>query len=315
MLKSVRFSFYKVMLATGTRGLELVPSKITALQSAFIKSFRRVVCNQNRRECARCAVYSECPFYRVFLAAPAGVHYGAKAEPFVLGFPFGNKTSYQPGETLAVGLVLIGDTWKYLPHFVNALQELGGTLEKTNRSFRLVGVVGVNPLNNDCRLAAIPEKGQPYNEELSLSGAEIELAANNLDRSVIAIDYVTVTRLRYRNQVAERAEFNILIRNLLRRIRGLGLHQGVENLENFLGLVRKAQQIYTVSDYTRWVDLRKPNRRVASGQFSGGLMGQVTYRGELAPFLTLLKLGELLHVGCFSGFGLGKYSILSKISV
>lgn len=311
MLEAVRFTCYKIMLAAGPRGLELVPSKITALQTAFIKNFRRVVCNQNRRECARCTVFSECPYYRVFLGPHAGVHHGGKAEPFVLELPFGNKTSYQPGETLAVGLVLIGDTLKYLPHFISSLQELGGTMEKTIGAFRLVGVVGVNPLSNSCRLAALPERGLPYSEELSLSGSEIERAARYLDTDVIAIDYVTVTRLRHGNQVAERAEFSVLIRNLLRRIRGLGLHKGEASLENFLGLVRKAQQVYAVSDYTRWVDLRRPNRR-AGRQLSGGLMGQVTYRGDLAPFLTLLKLGELLHVGWFSGFGLGKYLILSK---
>ncbi|MEW6660913.1 MAG: CRISPR system precrRNA processing endoribonuclease RAMP protein Cas6 [Bacillota bacterium] len=311
MLEAVRFTCYKIMLAAGPRGLELVPSKITALQSAFIKNFRRVVCNQNRRECARCAVFSECPYYRIFLGSHAGVHQG-KAEPFVLELPFGNKTSYQPGETLAVGLILIGDTFKYLPHFISSLQEMGATMEKTIGAFRLVGVVGINPLSNNCRLAALPERGLPCSEELSLSGAEIERAASCLDTGVIAIDYITVTRLRQGNQVAERAEFSVLIRNLLRRIRGLGLHQGEAGLENFLGLARKAQQVYAVSDYTRWVDLRRPSRRATGSHLSGGLMGQVTYRGDLAPFLTLLKLGELLHVGWFSGFGLGKYLILSK---
>jgi len=312
MLGTIRFSCYKIMLAAGPRKLELVPSKIAALQSAFAKNFRHVVCNQKRRECALCAVYSECPYYRVFLSSRTGKYQGGKAEPFVLELPFGNKTSYQPGETLAVGLVLIEDTSKYLPHFISSLQELGETIDKALGSLRLVGVVGVNPLSNNCLLASLPERGQPYSGELSFSGAELERAASYLNTAVISVDYVTVTRLRQGNQVAERAEFSVLIRNLLRRVRALGLHQGDVRLENFLGLVRKAQQVYTVSDYTRWVDLRRPNRRATGKQLSGGLMGQVTYRGDLAPFLTLLKLGELLHVGWLSGFGLGKYLILSK---
>jgi hypothetical protein len=300
------------MLAIGSRGLELTPSKIAGLQTAFIKNFRKVVCNQNRRDCARCMVFIECPFYRVFLAARADVHHGGKAEPFVLELPFGNKTAYQPGETMAVGLVLIGDAYRYLPHFINSLQELGVSMDRTKEAFRLVGVVGVNPLSNNCWLAALPERGQLPSEGFSLSGAEIKRAAGYLDTGAIAIDFMTVTRLRHGNQVAERAEFSVLIRNLLRRVRGLGLHQGEENLDNFLGLVRKAQQVYTVSDYTRWVDLRRPNRRATGSKTSGGLLGQVTYRGDLEPFLTLLKLGELLHVGWFAGFGLGKYLILSK---
>lgn len=44
----------------------------------------------------------------------------------------------------------------------------------------------------------------------------------------------------------------------------------------------------------------------------GGFVGEVMYRGELSDFLPLLKLGEKIHVGKGTGFGLGRYEIQTE---
>ncbi|MGH8590087.1 MAG: CRISPR system precrRNA processing endoribonuclease RAMP protein Cas6, partial [Gammaproteobacteria bacterium] len=41
----------------------------------------------------------------------------------------------------------------------------------------------------------------------------------------------------------------------------------------------------------------------------GGLLGQITYRGDLSPFLPWLALGEWMHIGGKTSFGLGRYTI------
>ncbi|NJN99775.1 MAG: CRISPR system precrRNA processing endoribonuclease RAMP protein Cas6, partial [Anaerolineales bacterium] len=42
----------------------------------------------------------------------------------------------------------------------------------------------------------------------------------------------------------------------------------------------------------------------------GGLVGRVTYEGDLTEYLPLLALGELIHVGKGTVFGNGQYQIL-----
>ena len=46
----------------------------------------------------------------------------------------------------------------------------------------------------------------------------------------------------------------------------------------------------------------------------GGFVGEVQYVGEVREFFPLLKLGEKLHVGKATGFGLGRYEVLHRVS-
>ena len=41
----------------------------------------------------------------------------------------------------------------------------------------------------------------------------------------------------------------------------------------------------------------------------GGVVGQITYCGNLQEFLPLRRLGEYIHVGKGTSFGLGKYAL------
>jgi hypothetical protein len=41
----------------------------------------------------------------------------------------------------------------------------------------------------------------------------------------------------------------------------------------------------------------------------GGLLGEITYRGDLTPFLPWLALGEWMHISGKTSFGLGRYTI------
>ena len=41
----------------------------------------------------------------------------------------------------------------------------------------------------------------------------------------------------------------------------------------------------------------------------GGFGGEVEYRGQILEFVSLLKLGEKVHVGKATGVGLGKYQV------
>ncbi len=41
----------------------------------------------------------------------------------------------------------------------------------------------------------------------------------------------------------------------------------------------------------------------------GGFMGEITYKGDFEPFRPYIRLGEHVHVGKGSSFGLGRYEV------
>ncbi len=41
----------------------------------------------------------------------------------------------------------------------------------------------------------------------------------------------------------------------------------------------------------------------------GGIIGTVTYTGQFTPFLPFILLGEFVHIGKNTTFGLGRYQI------
>ena len=72
-------------------------------------------------------------------------------------------------------------------------------------------------------------------------------------------------------------------------------------------LIQAAASVGVRESRLRWRDWRRFSTRQKAEMKLGGLVGEVTYEGELAPFLPFLRAGELTHVGKGTSFGLGRY--------
>ncbi|NIA10440.1 MAG: CRISPR system precrRNA processing endoribonuclease RAMP protein Cas6, partial [Nitrospiraceae bacterium] len=59
-----------------------------------------------------------------------------------------------------------------------------------------------------------------------------------------------------------------------------------------------------------WHDWERWSNRQGTRMKLGGFMGEVTYKGDLRPFWPYIRLGEYVHVGKGSSFGLGRYRIV-----
>jgi len=101
-----------------------------------------------------------------------------------------------------------------------------------------------------------------------------------------------------------------LIRNLLRRISLLSyFHCGRELSLDFKGIIEKSQDVVTAKSELSWVDWERYSSRQETKLKMGGFTGPVTFTGEIGPFLPFLLLGQYVHVGKGTSFGLGKYYI------
>lgn len=107
----------------------------------------------------------------------------------------------------------------------------------------------------------------------------------------------------------------ILIRNLLRRLSLLYyFHCGGDPSEwDFKGIIERAKEVTVKNRNLRWYDWERYSGRQDTRMKMGGFVGEITFEGNIEPFMPLIKAGEVLHVGKGTGFGLGKYRIVKDI--
>jgi hypothetical protein len=126
----------------------------------------------------------------------------------------------------------------------------------------------------------------------------------------ITISLLTPLRLRFDGHITDKLEFHVLIRNLLRRISSLSYFHCGEKLQvDFKGLIEKAKAINQIKSDTQWFDWKRFSTRQEEWMSLGGVTGTVSYEGDMSDFMLLLRLGEYVHVGKGTSFGLGKYEI------
>jgi CRISPR-associated endoribonuclease Cas6 len=138
-----------------------------------------------------------------------------------------------------------------------------------------------------------------------------DFPSHTLHLSLCTLHFLTPTRLVYAEALTAAPAFHMLMRTLLRRLSNLAyFHCGTELDLDFRGLISAAERIEAVSSDLRWYDWERYSARQDARMKLGGFLGRVTYRGDLQPFLPLLRLGEFVHIGKGTSFGLGKYEIL-----
>lgn len=59
----------------------------------------------------------------------------------------------------------------------------------------------------------------------------------------------------------------------------------------------------------RWEDWQRYSHRQQKALLMGGLVGKITYQGELEPFMPYLRMAEIFHVGKGTVFGLGNITM------
>ncbi|MFQ5745041.1 MAG: CRISPR system precrRNA processing endoribonuclease RAMP protein Cas6, partial [Acidobacteriota bacterium] len=78
---------------------------------------------------------------------------------------------------------------------------------------------------------------------------------------------------------------------------------------DFKALGEAAERVETVADETGWVERTRLSTRRGVAHDLSGFAGKITFRGEMAPFLPLLRIGEYVHVGKNAVFGNGWYVV------
>lgn len=298
----------------------LPPHLGAILRGGFGILFKRLVCLQTQLEtCDDCLLLHTCAFPAVFQppAPPQSQQLRTHQRipvPYILQPPPNRTTPWQAGETLPFNLLLVGHAIKYLPYFVLAFQQLGQKgLGRQRKKATLERVLAVSNHQQTTLW-----QGETLLDDWQEYGLwDISASPPSINSSMTTLQFFTPTRLKYDGSFMRQAvPFHILIRNLLRRVSSLSYFYADTSWDiPFTEWIDRAQQVIIEQDRISWQDWKRFSSRQKKHTYLGGIVGQVTYRAphgtQLNPFLPLLSLGELIHVGKGTAFGNGRYRLLT----
>ena len=297
--------------------IHLPPYKGSVLRGGFGQVFKRLVCTYPRMCDKKCQIGNDCPYGYVFETSPPP---DAKAlslnnqipRPYIIEAPRDRREMILPGEQLSFGLTLVGYGMNLFPHFLAVFRELGWQgLGKTRGRYELLAIDAVSPYDSQVQPVYRQTNSQVAITDLILTGNTFTAGAAQLPTDHITLEFFTPVQLKHKGKIVRRGpSFQALVKSLLSRASSLSLFHCHQQLEvDFRGLIDQATQVKIKESRTRWEKAAHFSWRQKQEILQDGLIGQVTYTGNVQPYLSLLLLGELIQAGKGTVRGNGQYQI------
>lgn len=278
----------------------------SAVRGALFGAVRDMACvNKAAPNCAACPLHPVCGVSRLLATVDEeGVRGAEIPRPFVVRPPLDGARTVAVGETFSFGVTLIGaEALQLFPYLALGLRQVGaaglGRATPRRGRFEVERVVASNPFSGERKtvlragddLVTLPDR------PVTASQVEAWCAARG-EVQRLTVRLRTPLRLVVEKQLVKRLSFEALLRRVLRRATDLARSYGggVPPLD-FAGLLSQAAAVRTVEDRCQWLDLESRSARQGRHLPIGGLVGAVTFEGDLTPFLPWLLWGELLGVG------------------
>lgn len=288
--------------------------KGSTFRGVFGHALKKVVCALKHQECHECLLREKCVYAFVFEIPAADAHtdapkrLAAPPHPYVIEPPETTKTHYRTGDPFDFSLLLFGKANEYLPYFIYAFDHIGSQgvgkhVDGERGIFRLQTVSANNTLVYSHQEKKIVGKQVAY--DLSLDQLNHAGPVSSLH-----ITLRTPLRLKFQNKLEATLPFHIFVRALLRRVSSLCQYYGAgEPALDYPRLVKQAYDVLTIKSSLGWHDWRRYSNKQDQAMLMGGMVGGVTYAGDLTEYVPLIRFCEQVHLGKQTSFGLGKITV------
>ena len=282
----------------------------SAVRGALFGAVRDLACvNQAAPSCAVCPLHSVCGVSHLLATVDDGGARGQEApRPFVLRPPLDGPRVVPAGEEFRFGVTLVGEqALTLLPYLVLGLRRVGdlglgravASSDGPARRGRFIveEVRAVNRFSGERQrvlragdaLVTLPD--QPVTAAQVATWAAAQGAVERL-----TLRLRTPLRLVVEGRLVQRLTFPVLMRRLCRRLSDLGGHYGGGS-PDFRELLARAEAVRVVDDRTKWLELESRSARQGRTLPISGLVGPISFAGELTPFLPWLVWAELIGLG------------------
>jgi hypothetical protein len=305
--------------ATATTPIALNEHQGSALRGALFHAlYDRFCVNKAARECAECPLVQSCPVATLMATwRPDGERGGNVPRPYTIEPPLHARHTYQPGESLRWGLTLFADALQLIPYIImgmHMLEEegLGKALPQSNGRWRrgqlvVDEIAAVHPWTQHRQVLYQRGARTLQTPNLTITGADIRERVTSLRTDSVTVQFLTPTRLIDNGRLLHRPLFRPLVQRLLERLSALSRHFSSALVEDVRDLLHTGLDVRVAEDQTRWVELDSYSSRQRRATPIGGFVGNVTFKGNVAPLLPYLAWGELTHVGKDAVKGNGWY--------
>jgi hypothetical protein len=310
--------FHKYRIDLKPRELiTLPPYKGSALRGLFGHAMKKVVCAVKGQECDGCLLRLKCIYSAIMESPIPEDHphhrkYKNAPHPYIIAPPLTKRQYFLPDSLISFDIVLIGKANDYLPYFIYTFTEMGkiGIGKERGKfdvaSVKALGLDGgaVEVFNGIDGILRAADKRIDYNRFIISPSSE--------PSPIITISFETPARIKEDNKLSSDIPFSLLIKRLSERALLLAhFHCGAE-MGDVEGFIRDAENVESITNNLHWIDWERYSNRQQTKMKLGGLIGEITYKGDFQKYLPLLRLGEHIHVGKAATFGLGKYKIIKN---
>ena len=255
-----------------------------------------------------CTLQDTCPYCQIFATPALPDHtlqkFSQMPAAYVIEPPTTGSITLQKNDLFSFNLILIGRAISQLPLVIFAFQK---ALQK-----------GLGKNNATCTLLSVANENQEKiweNTTKNVATITPEIPPHNLSSSKITLTFTTPLRLTQQSKIIGKRELNAatLLMALVRRWQLLAdTHLGKSApQQNFSALKSAAQNITLTPINLHWFNWSRYSNRQQQSMTLGGMIGTLQLEGDLSPFYDLLHIGQWLHVGKETVFGLGHYQLES----
>ena len=282
------------------------------LRGGLGTQLRRAVCLVKNKECQDCMLAGSCIFPKLFIAgkAPDQFFYAPQLPPpYCLEPPKLAELDLPSGTQFTFGLKLFSYAVQYLPYFIYAISLAGqkGLGRGVNQGFGKYTIEDVRQNGVSVYDAAKDRLFGARTETL-----EKPMLGCDTTPKTVTVDLMTPLRCKQSNHLAKDLPFDLLLRLIIRRLRGLYALDGHTLRlppEEFDTLSKTAQGIETKENSLTWRDWHRYSGRQNTGMQLGGLVGTIRYHGPTAAFSEYLDFASRVHLGKQTSFGLGLITV------
>lgn len=284
--------------------LNLPPYAGSTLRGVFGHALRRAACMTRQKECTHCPLLETCPYSRIFANPPSALLNKSQQQnppqPYIIEAPANGIRHYTAGSHYHFETVLIGYARTQLPLIAYAFKqafERGIGQNKARGTLTDIAIEQTNTWQTVYQQQTI----KPHSQNLLLPTHY---------PTACTIQFQTPLRIQQQGSVLGifRLNSEILLTQLLRRISTLAALYWQPLEANYPALLQAATQIQSKQEL-HWQDWTRYSNRQQQEMTLGGALGTWQFENLLLPFSQLLYLGQWLHIGKETVFGLGRYTI------